>query len=161
MTRIASIDDEMLKEFERYGPYGFCNAIKTSDGFEFWRGPYSISYRPATNSFTCRKSIPDGFPENRSDYNSKGMAYTLSDDLGLIIEYNLNTGVRSERPVAWATVGGMPFVTFNRYIDESGSSCTVSGHTRNATKMTYVIDMETGLVSETEVAEYSGSVVHC
>lgn len=100
-------------------------------------------------------AIPDDFPQEWNAYNDNGIAYEMTDNE--ILKYDINTNVKTSIPIHWEQVD------FGGFVSYSASLCngvfSVSGRTRDANSVTVLIDAETGNVSITDLAEYSGSVV--
>ena len=88
-------------------------------------------------------------------YDEKGIAYTLTENE--IVKYDINTSRETTLPIHWEQVDFGGFVTFS--YQYANGVFSVSGRTRTAQSVTVLIDAETGNVSMTEFAEYSGSFI--
>ena len=107
------------------------------------------------NGTYVREAMPDDFPQEWNSYDENGIAYMMTDNA--IEKYNLNTKEKTSIPIHWEQVDFGGFVTYQSYYCNGVFS--VSGRTRTAQSVTVLIDAETGNVSLTDLAEYSGSVI--
>lgn len=107
------------------------------------------------NGTYVKEAMPDGFPQEWNSYDENGIAYVMTDDV--IEKFDLNTKERTDIPIHWEQVNFGGFVTYQAFFCNGVFS--VSGRTRDAKSVTVLIDAETGNVSLTDLAEYSGSVV--
>ena len=100
--------------------------------------------------------IPDDFPQDWDVYNEEGFAYEMEGNE--IRKYDINTKEKTSIPIHWEQVDFGGFVAI---IDSSycNGVFSISGKTRTGQSVTVIIDAETGNVTLTDLAEYSGSVV--
>ena len=107
------------------------------------------------NGTYVKEAMPDGFPQEWNSYDENGIAYVMTDDA--IERYDLNAREKTSVPIHWEQVDFGGFVTYQAFFCNGVFS--VSGRTRTAQSVTVLIDAETGNVTLTDLAEYSGSVV--
>lgn len=108
-----------------------------------------------SNGSLTVENIPSSFPQEWESYDEKGIAYTLTENE--IVKYDINTSRETTLPIHWEQVDFGGFVTFS--YQYANGVFSVSGRTRTAQSVTVLIDAETGNVSMTEFAEYSGSFI--
>ena len=109
---------------------------------------------------TCDiEAIPDDFPQEWKAYDENGVAYEMAENE--IIKYDINSKVKTSIPIHWEQVDFGGFA--GGFVPAAAFYCngvfTYSGRTRTGQSVTVLIDAETGNVSLTDLAEYSGSVV--
>ena len=109
---------------------------------------------------TCDiEAIPDDFPQEWNAYDENGVAYEMAENE--IIKYDINSKVKTSIPIHWEQVDFGGFA--GGFVPAAAFYCngvfTYSGRTRTGQSVTVLIDAETGNVTLTDLAEYSGSVV--
>lgn len=107
------------------------------------------------NGTYVKEPMPDNFPQEWNAYDENGIAYVMTDNA--IEKYDLNSKLKTITPIHWEQVDFGGFVTYKAFY--CNGIFSVSGRTRTAQSVTVLIDAETGNVSVTDLAEYSGSVV--
>lgn len=100
---------------------------------------------------------PDGFPGDRSMYDSNGRA--CEPGMDQVVIYNLNDKTKRVVDVKWDTVSCGKLVSGQCYYNVGDYYYTIKGKTRDAANVVLLVEIETGNVSLTELTEFSGSVV--
>ncbi|MCR5561373.1 MAG: hypothetical protein K6F58_06110 [Bacteroidales bacterium] len=102
------------------------------------------------------EGYPNGFPQEYEKYDENGISRDFS--LDRVITYDLYTKTIKTVDIKWDSVDcGKPVSGYCHY--SGGDYFTINGMTRNATNVVFLVEIETGNVSLTELTEYSGSVV--
>lgn len=99
---------------------------------------------------------PEGFPTNVMEY-SNGVCYKLSDDFKTITSYNLNTLQITTVNVNWA--GNDELISGTNY--GGAGFFTVTGLSRSAATLSYLINKETGEVTLLKEQTYTAPAVTC
>ncbi len=101
--------------------------------------------------------FPEGFPPHVRDYDADGFAWVLSDDRAKIIRYDLNTLTSRSVDIRWNGISLDQFILVES--ECVGGLFSLTCTTRDAQKYSYIIDAETGEVTESQVFEYEGPVI--
>lgn len=98
------------------------------------------------NASIAIDSYPEDFPQSLNDYDSDGFAWELTDNYTTITKYDINSWTKSTIPVKWGNI------SLNLFYDLSSSYVPglfyVVGHNRDLTYSTFIVDAETGSVSD-------------
>jgi hypothetical protein len=98
------------------------------------------------NASIAIDSYPEDFPQSLNDYDSDGLAWELTDNYTTITKYDINSRTKSSIPVKWGNI------SLNQFYDLSSSYVPglfyVVGHNRDLTYSTFIVDAETGSVSD-------------
>jgi len=111
----------------------------------------------AKNHTLTVDSFPEGFPSRLSEYDKDGYSWVLTDNYSVIMRYSVTDKTVKQIDVKWVDYTPADFVLMN-YSVVSGI-IYLTATTRDAQQHSFIIDGETGQVSDVGVTDYAGAQI--
>ena len=138
--------------------YDYYNTIErpteTGRMYNYPGGILSINVK--TGSITVDQ-FPEDFPPSLRDYDQDGYAWVMTDNYRTITKYDINNRTTHTVEIKWGNVSLDQFIAVS--CESVPGLFYVTATTRDANKYSYIIDAQTGEVTEGGITAYEGPVI--
>ncbi len=115
-----------------------------------------LSINVKTGSITV-DDFPEGFPPSLNNYDQDGYAWVMTDNYRMITKYDINNRTSHTVDIKWGNISLDQFIAVS--YESVPGLFYVTATTRDANKYSYIIDAETGEVTEGGITSYEGPVI--